>query len=110
MRLSRKRGSMLEEPSDASGHDEPALVVAEQFTDDLANVQPEQLVERIIDAVSLLLTTPELGSKNVPPLVLRRYGKGARKLLVAPFDIFYTYDQTSRCITVLALVHQRRAR
>ena len=84
--------------------------IADEFVSDAAQIHSDRLYNAVFDILWELKTIPELGSRDVPASVVSRYGGKARKLVVSPFDIFYTYDEGTGLIEVLALVHQRRVR
>lgn len=86
------------------------VVFADEFIDALAGVTSDRIYRRVLAVVSSLAAMPELGSPDVRPSIVARFGANVRKLVVGPFDIFYIYDARAGEIHVDALVHQRGIR
>ena len=83
------------------------LLFAESFIDALATVQSERVRRHIVTLVAYLENMPEMGSSDIPAAAKRQYGPYARKLVAAPFDIFYLYDSEKDEVHVDGLVHHR---
>ena len=79
------------------------LRIADEFIADLAEVHSQKALARIYDQVRLLERFPEMGSPDVRPVLVRRYGAGLRQLVVAPYVIVYQYG--GGYVDVLALVY-----
>ena len=77
--------------------------IADEFTYALAGTYSERLLGQIKHLIGLLSENPELGSRNVRPSLLERYGDGVRKLPVSNFVIVYRIS--GEYIDVLALVY-----
>lgn len=94
--------------------DEPlpdiSITVTEEFVEGTLQITSDRVYNDLFDIIGKLATIPEFGSKNVPPSMADRYGEKARKIVIPPFDAFYTYDAKTGTVKVLVLVHQRRAR
>ncbi len=74
---------------------------------DLRQVKLASKLEEIFSRCDGLQFSPYLGSTNMPDAVRERFGEGARKLCVYPFDVFYFYDREKDTAVVLGLLHQR---
>lgn len=83
------------------------IVLTEGFLEDMRIVQREEKTDEILDRISLLESSPEIGSALLPPSIVRKYGPQVRKLIVMPFDVIYEYMLADDTVVVLALVHQR---
>lgn len=77
--------------------------------EDAAIVELESKLDEIIDRISLLEESPEIGSALLPDSIRRRYGPQVRKLIVTPFDVIYDYLPKENAVVILALLHQRGA-
>ena len=82
------------------------LRIAEEFTESLASIYSPRLLDHIKGILALLETTPEIGSANVRPCLVERYGTGLRKIPVSTFVIVYRFDGST--VDVLALVYGPR--
>ena len=92
-----------QEPPRDSATQSVQLRIADEFIADLADVQSQKALARIYDQVRLLERFPEMGSPDVRPVLVRRYGAGLRQLVVAPYVIVYRYG--GGYVDVLALVY-----
>lgn len=87
-----------------------SIVFTEGFMDDVAIVEREEKLDEILDAISILEDSPEIGSAILSESLQRRFGPQVRKLIVRPFDIIYDYLPKEDAVVILTLVHQRGAR
>ena len=78
--------------------------------DDAAVVEREDKLDEILDTISILEVSPEIGSAILSESLRRRFGPQVRKLVVQPFDIIYDYLPKEDTVVILTLVHQRGAR
>lgn len=85
------------------------VVYTETFVAEAAKIKLEGKRAEVRDAISLLGTLPELGSRALPKSISLRYGDSVRKLVVSPFDVVYDYDADTDTVYVLGLLHQREA-
>ena len=77
--------------------------IADEFVYGLAGIYSKRVLDQIENCVSLLETSPEIGSANVRQSLIDRFGKGIRKIPVSTFVIVYRFD--GRVVDVLALVY-----
>ena len=80
-----------------------------RFADDLASVTSEEVEAHVMRCLDALESFPEIGSPLVPDRIEREIGPGVRKIVVAPFDLVYTYRSGADVVQVEALVPQRAA-
>lgn len=80
-----------------------ALHISDEFSQGLAGIYSDSLLQRIRKNVELLAETPELGSPNVRQSLIDLYGDNIRKIPVSTFVIVYRYE--GGVVDVLALVH-----
>ena len=86
------------------------LAFAERFLEDMRAVALASKQEEILDAISLLPTVPEMGSRRIPTSIREEFGYDVRKLVVSPFLVIYELMEEEGLIFVHGLVHERRAR
>ena len=86
------------------------LAFASRFFDDMDSVRLESKQDEIMDAVALLPTIPEMGSRRVPDSILDEFGDNVRKLVVSPFLVVYEIMEQESFIFVHGLIHERQAR
>ena len=86
------------------------LAFSERFFDDMEGVELESKQDEIMDAIGLLPTVPEMGSRRVPESIEREFGTSVRKLVVSPFLVVYEIMEDGALLYVHALVHQRQAK
>ena len=79
------------------------LRISDEFVYGLASVYSDRVLEQIRKNVEMLADLPEIGSANVRPSLVERYGKGIRKLVVSTFVIEYRYE--NGVVDVLSLVY-----
>ena len=79
------------------------LRIADEFTNALAGIYSQRVLDHVRNLISLLPENPELGSANVRQSLIDRYGTGVRKIPVSTFAIVYRITESS--IDVLALVY-----
>lgn len=82
------------------------VIILDSFEDDLAQVSSHTKRVQIIEAVALLERFPRRGSTDLPASTQVRYGN-ARKIVISPFDLIYTYDEDGDAVIVQGIVHQR---
>ena len=85
------------------------LAFSDRFFDDMEDVELESKQDEIMDAIDLLSTVPEMGSRRLPISIEREFGEGVRKLVVRPFLVVYELMEEEGLVFVHGLVHQRRA-
>ena len=83
------------------------LVYSNAFIEDMTAVELASKRDEIFDRIDLLSDFPDLGSTNIPESIRSRFGTSVRKLVIAPFDVVYEYDQTTESVNILGLMHQR---
>lgn len=88
----------------------PRVELTERFVGDAAGIWPDRAYDYAHRAVRMLESFPEMGSTDVPPSIVREFGEGVRKCVIAPFDLVYEYDEQSDVVYVYALVPCRQAR
>ncbi len=88
----------------------PEIIFSESFAQSLAEVYSDRVRGNIVNMLSLLETSPELGSTNLLPSTRKLLGQDSRRIVVDPFDIFYRVSADGGSIEVIALVDQRRVR
>ena len=86
-------------------HEYP-LRIAEEFSAGLAAIYSEKVLSQIRSTLEMLTCFPEIGSTQVRPCLIERYGTGIRKIPLAAFVIIYRFDDET--IDVLSIVHGRR--
>ena len=86
------------------------LAFSESFFDDMEAVELESKQGEILDAIGLLPTVPEMGSRRVPESIEREFGASVRKLVVSPFLVVYEVMEDGAVLYVHGLVHQRQAK
>jgi plasmid stabilization system protein ParE len=87
----------------------PELKITETFVAEASQIYTDKLFNKVFQMVDTLKTMPELGSRNLPESIIKKYGSGCRKLVVSPFDIIYRYNQPQNLVEIIALVHERAA-
>ena len=65
---------------------------------------------RVYEAIAPLENLPLYGSPIVSATARRRFGEGLRKLVVAPYDILYHYDENRDVVEVDGAIHMRTQR
>ena len=80
-----------------------------RFADDLASVTSEEVEAHVMRCLDALESFPEIGSPLVPDRIEREFGPGVRTIVVALFDLVYTYRSGADVVQVEALVPQRAA-
>lgn len=80
----------------------------ESFGEDFSRASSRQKRARILEAITLLERFPRRGFADLPTSVKKSYGD-ARKLVLPPFDIIYTYDADADTVVVQGIVHQHGA-
>lgn len=98
---------MRQEPKLQSGVKMASIDFAEEFIEDMLQVEISSKEEEIFEAISLLEEAPEIGSQILPLSIRRRFGSDVRKLVVKPFDVIYQYYPESDLVYVVGLWHQR---
>lgn len=86
------------------------LAFSSRFFDDLETVELESKQDEIVDAIGLLPTVPEMGSRRIPTSIEQEFGPSVRKLVVKPFLVVYEIMEDEGLLYIHGLVHQRRAR
>ena len=86
----------------------PRVAISEEFVEATAEVYSDRVFNDLYRLVEMLETLPELGSTELPAAIKRRFGKDCRKIVVAPFDMLYRYDEKTDTVYGAALIHQRR--
>lgn len=81
-----------------------------RFFDDLETVELELKQDEIVDAIGLLPTVPEMGSRRIPASIGQELSPNIRKLAAKPFLVVYETMEDEGLLYVHGLVHQRRAR
>lgn len=94
-------------PLPRAGDSMATLDFSEGFVDDLAEVSSERVREAVYAVLAPLAALPNYGSPDIPLSVKRKFGSNVRKLVVAPYDIIYTYDEETDVVRVHGLVPQR---
>lgn len=85
------------------------LNYSESFVEDVSQIYSLNIINRIEDAMSSIEAFPHLGSANIATSIRAKYGDSVRKLVVAPYDIIYEYNEMDDVVEVLGLVHFRQA-
>ena len=80
------------------------LAVSDDYVTRRNEIGSDRMRKRLDDALVSLWRFPRLGSKVVSRQVRRRYGKGVRKVTVAPYQIIYSYDAASDTVFVYNLL------
>ncbi len=86
------------------------LAFSNRFFDDMEAVELESKQDEIMDAIELLPTVPEMGSRRIPASIEQEFGSSVRKLVVRPFLVIYEIMEDEGLLFVHGLVHQRQAR
>ena len=86
----------------------PKVVISEEFVEATAEVYSDRVFNDLFRLAEMLETLPELGSTDLPAAIRKRFGEDCRKIVVAPFDMLYRYDEKADTVYVAALIHQRR--
>lgn len=84
--------------------------LSDRFVDDLSYVYPDKVLAHIREALGILEKFPEYGSRSIPQSIEQEFGDQVRMVVVAPFDIFYEYDEQLDTVYVGTLVPFRKAR
>ena len=82
----------------------PKVQLTERFVEDASTVWSDRVLSHIYDSVGSLESFPLMGSADVPESVVREFGTGVRKCVVAPFDLIYEYDEQNDTVVVYNLV------
>ena len=88
----------------------PRVELTERLVGDAAGIWSDRMLDHVYRAVRMLESFPEMGSTDVPPSIVREFGGGVRKCVIAPFDLVYEYDEQADVVYVYALVPCRQAR
>lgn len=83
----------------------PTMRIAEEFVYGLADIYSESALTQIRNTLSLLQSTPLMGTTLVRSSLARRYGGTIRVLPVLTLSIVYRYDSDDNVIDVLALIY-----
>ena len=86
------------------------LVFSDRFFDDLEAVELESKQDEILDAIELLPTVPEMGSRRIPASIEQEFGSSVRKLIARPFLVVYEIMEDEGLLLVHGLVHHRQVR
>ena len=80
---------------------------ADTFIEGVADIYSDTVLATLDKRLEAIESFPELGSSNVRPSLIERYGTGIRKLPVPPFVIMYRYDKQSDTLDFLALPYEK---
>ena len=84
------------------------VLYASSFFEEIGKVEKKRVRDNILDATELLAVMPEMGSTNLPRLIVEKYGPDVRKLVVPPFLVLYKLLPADR-VLVLGVMHNRAA-
>ena len=79
------------------------LRIAQEFVEDLSRVYSERVLDQMRAVLTGLAEYPEMGSPDVRPALVARYGPNIRKVPVSTLVVVYRYDGAH--VDVLALVY-----
>ena len=80
---------------------------ADTFIEGVAGIYSDAVLAALDKRLEAIESFPELGSPDVRPSLIERYGAGIRKLPVPPFVIMYRYDKQSDTLDFLALPYEK---
>lgn len=88
----------------------PRVELTERFVNDASDIRTDRVLDYVYRALRNLESFPQMGSTDVPRSIVREFGEGVRKYVVAPFDLIYEYNESSDVVLVYGLVPCVQAR
>lgn len=88
----------------------PRVELTERFVNDASDIRSDRVLDHVYRALRNLESFPQMGSTDVPRSIVREFGEGVRKYVVAPFDLIYEYNESSDVVLVYGLVPCVQAR
>ena len=88
----------------------PRVELTERFVNDASDIRSDRVLDHVYRALRNLESFPQMGSTDVPRSIVREFGEGVRKYVVAPFDLIYEYNESSGVVLVYGLVPCVQAR
>ena len=86
------------------------LAFSNRFFDDTEGFELEAKQDEILNAIDLLSSVPEMGSRRVPASIEQEFGPCVRKLVVKPFLVIFEIIADEGLLYMHGLVHQRQAK
>ena len=86
------------------------VVYSPRFANELARVMSPRIESKVYGVLSILETTPAIGSAYIPSSIRAEFGAHVLKMVIDPFDLFYEYFEDADVVYVYTLVLQRQAR
>ena len=84
-----------------------SIEFSEQFLEDADQIYSPKLAKKLKKTILLLEVIPAMGSKIIRDSLKERFGEDIFKLVVGPFDLIYTYDESTSSVRLHALVPQK---
>ena len=88
----------------------PRVELTERFVNDASDIRSDRVLDHVYRALRNLESFPQMGSTDVPRSIVREFGEGVRKYVVAPFDLVYEYNEGTDVVLVYGLVPCVQAR
>ena len=88
----------------------PRVELTERFVNDASDIRSDRVLDHVYRALRNLESFPQMGSTDVPRSIVREFGEGVRKYVVAPFDLIYEYNEGTDVVLVYGLVPCVQAR
>ena len=82
----------------------PKVVLTDRFVEDASAIWSDRVLSHLFRVVESLETFPLMGSPDVPDSIIREFGEGVRKCVIAPFDLVYEYREKDDKVMVYGLV------
>ena len=86
------------------------IAFSEQFLEDAGKIYSARIAQELKDAIALFEIVPTIGSKIARKSLTEEFGEDIFKWVIGPFDLIYTFDETTRVVQLHALIPQRKVR
>lgn len=83
------------------------VVYAQSFAADLAQIWSGRVLDELDRRLASIESFPLLGSSDVRPTLVERFGSGLRKFPIAGYVIVYRYSEREDRLEFLALPHSK---
>lgn len=84
-----------------------SAIFTDEFIASVGTIYSERLLSALNERLLAIRTFPLMGSENLRPSLLARYGSDIRRFPISPFVIVYRYKKEEELVEFLALPYDK---